>query len=147
MPGSSRALQRATLAAKQLGQYALEEKLGAGGMGTVYKARHAMLRRPTAVKLLDVDKMSDTSIARFEREVQLTSTAQPPQHGRGLSTMGGRPTASFYYAMEYLEGMNLDELGRSDSVPLSEARPGLHSPAGLRGAGRGAHGRAGTPRH
>jgi hypothetical protein len=104
-----RAALRAALQAKQLGQYALEDKIGAGGMGSVYRARHAMLRRPTAVKLLDPDKVSPVSIARFEREVQLTSQLNHP-NTITIYDYGRTPEGLFYYAMEYLEGIDLDEL-------------------------------------
>jgi eukaryotic-like serine/threonine-protein kinase len=104
-----RAALRAALEVKQLGQYALEDKIGAGGMGSVYRARHALLRRPTAVKLLDPDKVSPVSIARFEREVQLTSQLNHP-NTITIYDYGRTPEGIFYYAMEYLEGIDLDEL-------------------------------------
>ncbi|HVC95581.1 MAG TPA: protein kinase, partial [Pirellulales bacterium] len=104
-----RAMRQATVEAKQLGQYTLEEKLGEGGMGVVYRGRHARLQRPTAIKLLDVEKTTPESIRRFEREVQLTSQLN---HANTVAIydFGSTPEGVFYYAMEYLEGINLEQL-------------------------------------
>ncbi|QEG18564.1 Serine/threonine-protein kinase PrkC [Gimesia maris] len=101
--------RRAVIKAKQLGQYALEEKLGEGGMGVVYRGQHAMLRRPTAIKLLDIEKTTDEAVARFEREVQLTSQLNHP-NTIAIYDYGRTPEGVFYYAMELLEGINLDDL-------------------------------------
>jgi eukaryotic-like serine/threonine-protein kinase len=106
---SQRAARAATIEAKQLGQYQLEQKLGAGAMGVVYRGRHAMLRRPTAIKLLDADKVTDQSIQRFEREVQITSQLCHP-NTVAIYDFGRTPEGVFYYAMEFLEGIDLQGL-------------------------------------
>lgn len=105
----NRAARRAALEAKQLGQYTLDEKLGEGGMGVVYRGHHAMLHRPTAIKFLHVDKTNDQSVARFEREVKLTSQLVHP-NTISIYDYGRTPEGIFYYAMEYLDGLNLEEL-------------------------------------
>ena len=102
-------MRDAVIEAGQLGQYALEEKIGEGGMGSVYRARHAMLRRPTAVKLLEPAKTTDVSVARFEREVQLTSQLNHP-NTITIYDYGRTGEGIFYYAMEFLDGFSLDVL-------------------------------------
>jgi hypothetical protein len=106
---SRREAQKAAIEAQQIGQYKLERKLGAGGMGVVYKAHHAMLRRPTAVKMLEPDKVNEGTIERFEREVQITSQLNNP-NTVAIYDYGRTPEGEFSYAMEFLDGIDLQAL-------------------------------------
>lgn len=108
-------MQRRMEQIRQLGQYTLVQKIGEGGMGTVYKARHAMLRRPTAVKLLNRESATPESIARFEREVQFTSQLTHPNTVE-IYDYGRTSDGIFYYAMEYLPGLTLARLVETDGA-------------------------------
>lgn len=120
MQRQNREAQRAALMLRKLGQYALDEKLGEGGMGVVYRGHHAMLHRPTAIKFLHVEKTNEQTIARFEREVQLTARLSHP-NTIAIYDYGRTPEGIFYYAMEYLEGINLEDLVRNYG-PLPDGR-------------------------
>jgi len=109
------ALRRDVKAALELGQYTLIEKISTGGMGSVYRAQHTMLRRPTAVKLLKDE--SGLNAKRFVQEVQITSELTHPNTIE-IYDYGRTPDGTFYYAMEYLEGITLEEL-----VVLDGAQP------------------------
>ncbi len=103
-------LRREASVARQLGQYRLTERLGAGGMGEVYLAEHLLLRRPCAVKLILPEWAGDPRhLQRFEREVQTTATLSHPNTVQ-IYDYGHAEDGTFYYAMEYLPGLTLEEL-------------------------------------
>jgi hypothetical protein len=114
------AARKAALKAKQLGQYALDDKIGAGAFGSVFRAHHALMRRPVAVKLLESETADQNTLARFEQEVQMTSQLTHP-NTIALYDYGRTPEGIFYYAMEYLEGLTLDNLVK-DYGPQPECR-------------------------
>jgi len=100
---------------RQLGQYRLLEKIGEGGMGSVFRARHALLKRPTAVKFIRPEVMTEEMIQRFEREVQLTSSLTHPNTIQ-IYDYGQTEQGIFYYAMEYLKGITLAQLVELDGT-------------------------------
>jgi hypothetical protein len=102
-------LIRAEVEKSRMGPYWLGERIGEGGVGNVYRARHDQLKRPTAVKLLKPARATDELTARFQREAQLASQLSHPNtvkiydYGRGVD-------GTLYYAMEYLEGDTVGDL-------------------------------------
>ncbi len=102
----SHKLDKAKGQLQQLGQYTLERKLGEGGMGAVYRGRHALMRRPTAIKLI-TGKINNDVLARFEREVQLCCRLSHP-NTIAIYDYGRTADGTFYYAMELLDGMDLE---------------------------------------
>jgi serine/threonine-protein kinase len=103
-------LRRQAFVAQQVGQYKLKKLLGRGGMGEVHLAEHVLLKRPCAIKLIRPDKAGDPqALSRFEREVQETAKLT---HWNSVEIFdyGHTEDGTFYYVMEYLPGMNLEQL-------------------------------------
>jgi serine/threonine-protein kinase len=98
--------------ARLLGAYQLDSRLGAGGMGEVWRASHRMLARPAAVKLIAPRHLGDDThavLTRFEQEAQATALLRSP-HTVEVYDFGLSSDGSFYYVMELLDGLDLQKL-------------------------------------
>lgn len=108
---------------ESLGGYDLVHKLSSGGMGEVWLAKHKLLARPAAVKLIRTDVESDEApeeiFRRFETEAKATANLNSPNtvtlFDYGLSAQG-----DFYYVMEYLSGLDLELLNQHHKTLPSE---------------------------
>jgi len=103
-------LRKEAFQARQLGQYRLKKRIGAGGMGEVFLAEHQLLKRPCVIKLIRPDKAGDPkTLARFQREVRATARLT---HWNTVEIFdyGSTDEGVFYYVMEYLPGMSLADL-------------------------------------
>lgn len=116
--------------ARRLGSYQLETRLGHGGMGEVWHARHDLLARPAAIKLIRPEMLGrpegdsgsvSVTLQRFEREVQAAASLQSP-HTISVYDFGRTQDGSFYYVMERLDGVDAKTLvERFGSIPAERA--------------------------
>jgi len=96
----------------EMGSYNLEEMLGRGGMGEVWKASHRLLARSAAIKLIRADNLGSDArewLKRFEREARATAGLRSP-HTVDIYDYGTTEDGTFYYVMELLEGFDLETL-------------------------------------
>jgi len=122
-------LGRRLAEAQELGSYQLLELLGRGGMGEVWRARHRLLARAAAIKLIRPELVGAGTIAetqamlrRFEREAQATAALTSP-HTIRVFDYGETGDQRFYYVMELLEGRDLQSLVREfGPVPAGRAQ-------------------------
>ena len=112
--------------AREIGSYELVEKLGEGGMGDVWSARHLMLARPAAIKLIKPELLGaneasrKNAVTRFEREARATAALRST-HTVDIYDFGVTDEGAFFYVMELLNGLSLDRLVKRFG-PLSAAR-------------------------
>lgn len=106
---------------RQLGHYDLLEELGAGGMGTIYRARHQKLNRTVALKVLPSDRFqSSDMVERFEREMRAVGMLQHPHIVAAHDA--GEVNGCHYLVMELVEGLDLGKLvGRLGPIPIADA--------------------------
>ncbi len=123
----SRFVSRLTVEAEkghEMGSYHLEELLGRGGMGEVWRASHRLLARSAAIKLIRPESFGSDGrelVKRFEREAKATAALQSP-HTVNIYDFGTTEDGTFYYVMELLEGFDLDTLvTRFGPVPVERA--------------------------
>jgi serine/threonine-protein kinase len=114
-------LREQALTARKLGQYQLKKQLGRGGMGEVYLAEHVLLKRPCAVKVIRPEQAGKPwMLERFLREVQATAGLTHPNTVQ-IFDYGQADDGTVFYAMEYLTGLNLDEVVKRDG-PFQPSR-------------------------
>lgn len=109
-------METAVQKARELGSYELVSLLGQGGMGEVWRARHRMLARDAAIKVIRADMLilqpgyeSNVTRKRFALEAQAIASLQSP-HTVYLFDFGVAEDGSFYYVMELLDGVSLQML-------------------------------------
>jgi serine/threonine-protein kinase len=112
--------------AREIGSYALVEKIGEGGMGEVWRAKHRLLARPAAIKLIRADALGvggrarEAALQRFEREAQDTATLGSV-HTVNVYDFGVTEEGNFYYVMELLDGISIEQYVKTFG-PMEPAR-------------------------
>lgn len=103
-----------------VGQYHVLERIGCGGMGSVYRAEHSQLKKVVALKLIPIQWSHPQTLQRFEREIRAAGQLQHP--GIVTATDAGTQSGMQYLAMEFVDGLDLGRLTRSISpIPTADA--------------------------